>query len=128
LTSVEQDSEATDLAVGYFLDNLDEFKSNHPSYLHSEYLEPLAIGTLALCELDYLKYKEIIDDLGEFSKSEQKREGYWGEIHHGSDRLLYPTAETSILIEALSRIFGNYSPRTNLLLIRLYIIHPNVYK
>jgi uncharacterized protein YacL (UPF0231 family) len=106
LTSVEQDSEATDLAVGYFLDNLDEFKSNHPSYLHSEYLEALAIGTLALCELNYLKYKEIIDDLGKFLKSEQKREGYWGEIHQGSDRLLYPTAETSILIEAISRIFG----------------------
>jgi hypothetical protein len=105
LTSVEPDSEATDLAVRYFLDNLDEFKSNQSSPLHSQYLKSLAIGTLALCELDYLKYKEIIDDLGEFLKSEQKREGYWGEIHQWNDGLLYPTAETYILIEALSRIF-----------------------
>ena len=99
LTSVEPDSEATDLAVGYFLDNLDEFKSNQSSPLHSRYLKALAIGTLALCELDYLKYKEIIDDLGEFLKSEQKREGYWGEIHQREDG-------TSLLIEALSRVFG----------------------
>ena len=106
LTSVEPDSEATDLAVGYFLDNLDEFKSNQSSPLHSRYLKALAIGVLALCELDYLKYKEIIDDLGEFLKSEQKREGYWGENHQWKDGTSYPTAETSILIEALSRIFG----------------------
>ena len=99
LTSVEPDSEATDLAVGYFLDNLDEFKSNQSSPLHSRYLKALAIGVLALCELDYLKYKEIIDDLGEFLKSEQKREGYWGEIHQREDG-------TSLLIEALSRVFG----------------------
>ena len=106
LASVEPDSEATDLAVGYFLDNLDEFKSNQSSPLHSRYLKALAVGTLALCELDYLKYKEIIDDLGEFLKSEQKREGYWGENHQWKDGTSYPTAETSILIEALSRIFG----------------------
>ena len=99
LTSIEPDSEATDLAVGYFLDKLDEFKSNQSSPLHSQYLKALAIGTLALCELDYLKYKEIIDDLGEFLKSEQKREGYWGEIHQREDG-------TSLLIEALSRVFG----------------------
>ena len=99
LASVEPDSEATDLAVRYFLDNLDEFKSNQSSPLHSRYLKALAIGTLALCELDYLKYKEIIDDLGEFLKSEQKREGYWGEIHQREDG-------TSLLIEALSRVFG----------------------
>ena len=106
LTSVEPDSEATDLAVGYFLDNLDEFKSHHSSPLHSQYLKALAIGTLALCELDYLKYKEIIDDLGEFLKSEQKGEGYWGEIHQWKDGTSYPIEGTSLLIEALSRVFG----------------------
>ena len=106
LTSVEPDSEATDLAVRYFLDNLDEFKSNHSSCLHSQYLKALAIGTLALCELDYLKYKEIIDDLGEFLKSEHKKEGYWGEIHQWKDRTLYPIEGTALPIEALSRVFG----------------------
>ena len=98
LTSVEPDSEATDLAVRYFLDNLDEFKSPDSSYLKA-----LAIGVSALCELDYLKYKEIIDDLGEFLKSEQKREGYWGELLQWKDGTSYPTAETSILIEALGQ-------------------------
>jgi len=106
LTSVEPDSEATDLAVRYFLDNLDEFKSNHSFYLHSQYLKALAIGTLALCELDYLKFEETIEDLGDFLKGEQKREGYWGEIRQWKDGTVYPIGETSIMIEALSRVFG----------------------
>lgn len=101
LASVGPDSEATNMAVRYFLDNLDEFKS---SYSHD--LDALAIGVLALWELDYLKVKETIEDLCAFLKGEQKGEGYWGEIHQWKDGTSYPIKETSIIIEALSRVFG----------------------
>ena len=101
LASVEPDSEATNLAVRYFLDSLDEFKSSHSSYLKA-----LAIGVLALWELDYVRYKETIEDLGDFLKGEQKGEGYWGEIMQWKDGTLYPTEETFIMIEALSRVLG----------------------
>ena len=102
LSSVEPDSEATDLAVKYFLGNLDELKS---SYSHE--LDILAIGVLALRELDYFKYKETIEDLCKFLKSKQEGEGYWGEIWESKDGASYlPIEKTSILIEALSRVFG----------------------
>ncbi|MBE9595199.1 MAG: hypothetical protein IMF19_17175, partial [Proteobacteria bacterium] len=83
------------------MDNLDEFKSTDSSYLKA-----LAIGVSALCELDYLKFKGTIEYLSNYLKSKQKREGYWGELLQWKDGTSYPTAETSILIEALSRIFG----------------------
>jgi hypothetical protein len=94
LASVEPDSEATDLAVRYFLDNLDEFKSFAKNFGLGE----LSIGMLALGELDYLKYKGTIEDLCNFFKSEQNEKGYWDKYC----RIM----ETSRMVEALSRVFG----------------------
>nr|QNO57947.1 hypothetical protein LHHCGPCL_00012 [Methanosarcinales archaeon ANME-1 ERB7] len=75
LVSVEPGTEATDLAVRYFLDNLDEFKNPYSCDFDSEYshLEALAIGVLALCELDYLKFKETVEDLCMFLKSKYEQ-------------------------------------------------------
>ena len=104
LVSVEPESEATDLAVRYFLDNLDVFKNSY-----SCDLEALAIGVLALCELDYLKHKETVEDLCKIIKSdfEQGVEGYWGEVDVCSDgTTILPIEETSLAIEALVRVFG----------------------
>ncbi|MGB2728039.1 MAG: hypothetical protein WBD09_06140 [Halobacteriota archaeon] len=111
LVSVEPESEATDLAVRYFLDNLDEFKNSYSCDFDSDYshLEALAIGVLALCELDYLKHKETVEDLCKILKSdfEQGVEGYWGEVDVCSDGTTsLPIRETSLAIEALSRVFG----------------------
>ena len=111
LASVEPGSEATDLAVMYFLDNLDEFKNPYSCDFDYEYShsETLAIGVLALCELDYLKFKETVEDLCKILKSdfEQGVEGYWGEIDQCSDGTTYlPIKETSLAIESLARIFG----------------------
>ncbi|KAF5432349.1 PLD-like domain-containing protein [Candidatus Methanophagaceae archaeon] len=111
LVSVEPSSEATDLAVRCFLDNLDKFKNRYSCDLDYEYShsETLAIGVLALCELDYLKYKETIEDLCKILKSdfEQGVESYWGEIDQCSDGTTYlPLKETSLAIEALARVFG----------------------
>ncbi|NAS88126.1 hypothetical protein C4E24_00045 [ANME-1 cluster archaeon AG-394-G21] len=102
LVAVEPDSKVTKTAVRYFLDNLDRFKSSF-----SLDLKALAIGVLALSELDCFKYKETIGDLCDFLKGEQKREGYWGEIRQRKDGTSYlPIEETSLMIEALSRGFG----------------------
>jgi hypothetical protein len=98
LVTAEPDSDATTLAVRYFLGNLDEFKSD---------LRAIAIGVLALCELDYFKFKETIEDLGNFLKSEQKDAGYWGEIRHWKKGTIsLPIVETSVITEALSKVFG----------------------
>ena len=113
LLSVEPGTEATDLAVRYFLDNLDEFKnSSYSCDFDSDYshLEALAIGMLALCELDYLKHKETVEDLCKILKSdfEQGVEGYWGEVDVCSDgTTILLIKETSLAIEALSRVFGH---------------------
>ena len=109
LVSVAPGTEATDLAVRYFLDNLDEFKNPYSCDFDYSHLEALAIGVLALCELDYLKFKETVEDLCMFLKSkyEQEGEGYWGEIDYLSDGTTsLPIRETSLAIEALSRVFG----------------------
>jgi len=58
LASVEPELDATTLAVRYFLENLDDFKS----YQYSE-LITLTIGVLALWEIDYLKFKDAIEDI-----------------------------------------------------------------
>jgi hypothetical protein len=100
LASVEPNSEATDSAVRYFLDNLDDFKSPHE-------LDTLAIGVLALWELDWLKYKGTIEGLSNYLKSKQAKEGYWGKIWHSKDGTSYPPIdETSLVIETLSKVFG----------------------
>ncbi len=68
------------------------------------YSETLAIGVLALCELDYLKFKETVEDLCKIVKCdfEQGVEGYWGEIDQCSDGTTYlPIKETPLAIEAL---------------------------
>jgi hypothetical protein len=111
LISVEPHSEATELAVRNFLNDLgkflEELKSTDYFHIRSSLFKDLAIGVLALCEFDYLKFKETIGDLGNFLKSEQKEEGYWNEIIELRDgTALLPTEETSIIIEALSRVFG----------------------
>ena len=111
LISVEPHSEATELAVRNFLNSLgkflEELKSTDYFHIRSSLFKDLAIGVLALCEFDYLKFKETIGDLGNFLKSEQKEEGYWNEIIELRDgTALLPTEETSIIIEALSRVFG----------------------
>jgi hypothetical protein len=98
IASAEPNSEATALAVRYFSDNLDEFKSD---------LKVLAIGVLTLCELDYMVFEKPIKDLCSFLESEQKEEGYWGKIYEWQDRTSsLPIKETSLIIEALSRVFG----------------------
>jgi len=102
LIAVEPDSKITNMAVRYFLDNLEEFKGFYPHDLAT-----LAIGVLALSELDYLKFKETMEDLSNYLKSKQEGEGYWGEIRQLEDGTSYlPIRETSIIIEALSRVFG----------------------
>jgi hypothetical protein len=97
--------------VRYFLNNLDkfleEFRSANYFCLRSSSFKDLAIGMLTLCEVDYLKFKEPIEDLGDFLKSEQKDEGYWGEILQLYDGNLYlQIKETSNIIVALSRAVG----------------------
>jgi hypothetical protein len=88
LASVEPDSDATDIALGYFLNHLEEFKSH---------LCAVAFGVLALYELDYWKYKEIIENLCDFLKSGQEEDGYFR--YNLVD-------ETSIIVETLARILG----------------------
>lgn len=86
------------MAVRYFLDNLDEFIA----------LKVIPIGVLALCELDFLKFEDAIKDVCNFLKDEQNNEGYLGEIrqYKSGGTIFLPIEETSIIIEALSRVFG----------------------
>jgi len=95
LVAVEPESETTDMAVRYFLNSLDEFKKPFR-------LKELAIGMLALSEFDYLMYKETMEDIANYLKIKQEKEGYWGDILEGERQFV----ETSLVTEALSRFLG----------------------
>ena len=96
LIAIEPNSEATDMAVRYFLSDLEWFKK---SYHQAE----IALGVLALYELDSSKFKEIIEELANYLKNTQKNEGYWERYF---DREHVPIAETAYVTKALSRVFG----------------------
>lgn len=98
LVLLEPESEATSLAVKFFLDNLDYFRDE---------IDSLAIGMLALSELDFLKYDKKLKELGNELKKEQKKEGYIGKIWQFKNGKSLPIIETSLAIMALSRIFGH---------------------
>lgn len=91
LVLAEPESEATELAVKYFIKNHADFE-NDP--------KDLSIGILALCEYDFYKYSEIIKELVEILKKEFSEEGY---IKTGTIMIPY----TGFAIQTLSHVFDN---------------------
>lgn len=90
LVLAEPESEATELAVKFFIKNYADFENNP---------NDLSIGILALCEFDFYKYLEIIKGLVEILKKEFSEEGY---IKTDSLRIIQ---YNGLALQTLSRVF-----------------------
>lgn len=99
LVQIEPYSHAAEMAISYFLDN---WKTAHFD------IGELAIGILALTELDYLKYENEIKKIASYLEKRQNKNGYWGRIYyHRKGEFFLPFEETSYVVQALSRL-DNY--------------------
>ena len=104
LSFVEPESITTKNAVNYFLQNWKDFED-----------ENLAIGILALSEINYYEYQDTIQEICQQLLKQQQNNGYFGEIYDFKDKisdisrsiLSIPYDETAYITIALARFIGS---------------------
>jgi len=104
LIALEPQSKQTMMAVNFFIENLEDLKNYYPEW---EAICILAIGGLGLWDLDYHKYRAIIDEICEFLKQKQHDEGFWGSP---KDSLAFIYEPTCYSVELLVRHLGPGDP------------------
>jgi len=82
------------------LEQLQDYKDCN--YVH-EYGD-IALAILVLSELDFCKYKNVIEDLGAHLQKLQTEEGSWGDVSDSTN--IYKIALTSSILPAISKVFG----------------------
>jgi len=104
MSLIEPESITTKNAVNYFISNWKHFEN-----------EDLAIGILALSEINYYEYQDTIQEICQHLLEQQQNAGYFGEIYDFKERLpdmqksfLYiPYDETGCVTIALARFIGS---------------------
>ena len=97
LVFLEPNSKPTNMAIEYFLENLEDYKDDYQN---------LALGILALSELDHLKYKNLLEQLCTGLQKSQNLEGYWAEGWENNEKNGWKIKAASLILPAISRIFG----------------------
>ena len=100
LILLEPNSECTRIAIKHFLENLQNYMDCNNRY---EY-ETLALGILVLYELDFYKYKNLLEDLCDNLKELQTREGSWGDVSDSTN--IHKIILTSSILPAILKVFG----------------------
>lgn len=103
LSFVEPESITTKNAVNYFLQNWKSFEA-----------ENLAIGILALSEINYYEYQDTILEICQQLLKQQQTDGYFGDIYDFKDKipdlsrsfLHIPYNKTAYITIALARFIG----------------------
>lgn len=101
LVLLEPKSRSLNMAIKYFLDNLENYQKDYRT---------LAVGILALSEIDYFKYKNLLEQLCNELKILQHSDGYWGYEKNS----LVNIEITSLMISCISRVFGVDDPSVKL--------------
>lgn len=93
LIPIKPESKALFSALKYWVENWETLSKRVPADIAN-----VAIGVLALTELDFEKYSDAIKEETDYIKSIQNDDGSWGEI--------LCVENTSYAIWALSRVYG----------------------
>jgi hypothetical protein len=99
LSLIEPEADATKNAANYLINNWESFEDARYD------VSTLSFGILALSELNFYEYEDIIKKLSDKLKSIQSKEGFFGKSTH-NESSLYFIDVTSTSIIALSRVFG----------------------
>lgn len=102
LATTKPQSETLSNAIKYWEENWRDHVSPYDA-------GTLALGILALREIDYKKYSNIIHEQVASLKSIQKEQGYWGNPVEGKPSI-FEVRQTSLAIWAISKACGANEP------------------
>lgn len=100
LTLLEPNSECSRMAIKYFMEHLQDYRDCNDTYRYGD----IGLAILVLSELDFYKYKHLIEDFGEHLKKLQTEEGSWGYFSDSTN--FHKIALTSSILPAISKVFG----------------------
>ena len=98
LILLEPNSECSRMAIKYFFENLHDYTDCNYMYDY----ETLALGILILSELDFYKYKNLLENLCDNLKELQNEEGSWGDV---SNSTIHKIILSSAILNAISKVF-----------------------
>lgn len=98
LIFLEPTSECSRMAIKYFLENL----QNYTDYSYYKNYRDLALGILVLSELDFYKYKNLLEKLCTDLIKLQNEDGSWGDSSANWNKINL----TSSILPVISKVFG----------------------
>ena len=98
LIYLEPNSECSRMAIKYFLDNLQNYTDCNYSYQYRN----LALGILVLSELDFYKYKNLLETLCIDLIKLQNEDGSWGDLSESTN--IHKIITTSSILPAISKV------------------------
>lgn len=105
LLYLEPNSESTRLAIKFLLENLQDYTDYNTIFEYKD----LALGILVLSELDFYKYKDLLEKLCTDLIKLQGKDGSWGSgifTNVGEFKIIYKIMTMSLIPAAISRVFG----------------------
>jgi hypothetical protein len=100
LIFLEPTSERSRMAIKYFLENLQDYTDIDYSFQYKN----LAVGILAISDLDFYKYKNLLEDLCTDLIKLQNEDGSFGDLDDSTNILKIIT--TSSILPAISKVLG----------------------